>query len=126
MSYRAKLRATILLGAGVILAGCSIPLQQTSPGAPPQSSAATNGSSTDTQSQCADLRTQIKTSQNALRQAPTTSINEDIVAAAQGKADKQLDDLRAQYDALGCPDAQLPPLHGQFAPLPPAPGGPQR
>ena len=45
------------------------------------------------------------------------------MAAAQGNADRRLDQLRAQYDALGCPDTQLPSQSGRFAPLPPAPGG---
>jgi hypothetical protein len=122
MSHRTMLPAATLLATGVILAGCSIPLQHT-----PRSVAAADGSGSpaDTQAECASLSSEIKTNENALRQAPTTSINEDIVAAAQGHAEKHLDELRTQYDALGCPAAQLPPSHGPFAPLPPAPGGAQ-
>lgn len=124
MSHRTLLAAATLLTAGVILAGCSIPLQHT-----PRSAVAVaadgSGSPADTQAECASLSSEIKTNENEVRQAPTTSINEDIVAAAQGHAEKHLDELRTQYDALGCPAAQLPPSHGPFAPLPPAPGGPQ-
>ena len=111
-----------------VLAGCTIPLQRTasSGGAGGAGGAGSTDSSADTQGQCASLRDEIKTNQNKLRQAPTTSINKDIVAAAQGHAAKRLDDLQAEYDALGCSATQLPPSHGRFAPLPAAPGGKQQ
>jgi hypothetical protein len=83
------------------------------------------GNPADVQAECGSLSEEIKTNENAVRQAPSTSINEDIVAAAQGNADKRLDELRSQYDSLGCPDSKLPPSTGRFAPLPPAPGGSQ-
>jgi len=126
LRHHAKLCATILLSASAVLAGCTIPLQRSASDSSAAGSTGGAGTSTDTQGQCASLRDEIKTNQNKLRQAPTTSINEDIVAAAQGHAAKRIDDLQAQYDALGCSATQLPPSHGRFAPLPAAPGGKQQ
>ncbi|MGH8141308.1 MAG: hypothetical protein ACREU2_02125 [Steroidobacteraceae bacterium] len=123
MSPRAVLPAMTLLTAGLVLAGCTIPLLH---GAHSTNAADSSASPTDTKAECASLSEQIKTNQIQVRQAPSTSVNEDIVAAAQGNAAKRLDDLRSQYDSLGCSAAQLPPSSGRFAPLPPAPGGPQR
>jgi hypothetical protein len=72
---------------------------------------------------CEDLRTQIRSALASARQAPATSIDENIVAAREAHADQRLDDLRSQYDQLGCASEKLPPDHSRV-PLPPAaPGG---
>jgi len=122
MRHFARFCATILFGASALLAACTIPLQR---GDASSSATPSAGSSTGIQSQCVSLRDEIKTNQNKLRSAPTTSTNEDIVAAAQGHAAQRLDELQARYDELGCSAKALPPSHGRFAPLPPAPGGRQ-
>src|ERR1039458_187355 len=59
------------------------------------------------------------------REAPTTSTDSDIVDAAQGKADKRIDDLRQRYDALDCP-ADSAARRNRLPPLQPAPGGGNR
>ena len=75
--------------------------------------------------ECADIRGQIRDAQEARREAPTTTTNPDIVNAAQGKADKRIEDLRRRYDDLDCPgDASMRP--GRQPPLQPAPGGGSR
>lgn len=71
---------------------------------------------------CADLRSQIRSAQASARQAPSTSISEDIVAARVGKADQRLDDLRTQYDQNGCSSSQEPATHERVPSLPAAPG----
>jgi len=75
--------------------------------------------------ECADIRVQLKDAQEARREAPTTSTNPDIVSAAQGKADKRIEDLRQRYDALDCPEeaTQTP---AKEPPLQPAPGAVNR
>jgi hypothetical protein len=73
---------------------------------------------------CERLRVQIRTEQQRERQAPTTSTDENIVNAAQAKADHSLDDLQSQYDAQNCSSAERPPARSRTAPLPAAPGGP--
>jgi hypothetical protein len=72
--------------------------------------------------QCSDLSAQIRGEQVAERQAPSTSIDEDIVSATIAKADKRIDQLQQQYDSLGCPDSELPSIHDRVPQLPPAPG----
>jgi len=75
--------------------------------------------------ECTDIRAQIRDAQETRREAPTTTTNPDIVNAAQGKADKRIEDLRRRYDELDCPeDAGARP--GRQPPLPPAPGGGNR
>jgi hypothetical protein len=73
--------------------------------------------------ECADILTQIRQNREARREAITTSTNPDIVSAAQGKADKRIDDLQRRYEELDCPaanaDADRP---GREPPLQPAPG----
>jgi hypothetical protein len=73
--------------------------------------------------ECAQLRAEIRSNQQAVREAPTTSTSPQIVAAAEAKADKRIDDKRAQLDELDCPaeddgSVKVRPL----APMPPAPG----
>jgi hypothetical protein len=72
-------------------------------------------------SECADIRAQIKDNQESRREAPTTSTNQDIVDASEGKADKRIDDLQTRYDALDCP-SDVAPGPGRLPPLQPAPG----
>ena len=73
--------------------------------------------------ECEQLRAQIRANQEAVREAPTTSTSPEIVAAAEAKADKRIDDTRARLDELDCPrdtgNSNKPP---RLAPLPPAPG----
>src|ERR1700676_2294500 len=76
-----------------------------------------------TAAECQRLRAEIRSNQQAVREAPTTSTSPQIVAAAQAQADKRIDDARARLDELNCPSegdssVKLRPL----APLPPAPG----
>ncbi len=75
--------------------------------------------------ECADIRAQIRDAQETRRAAPTTTTNPDIVNAAQGKADKRIDDLRRRYDDLDCPENPSA-RPGREPPLPPAPGGVNR
>ena len=89
-----------------------------------ESSTGTAGDSggNDIAAECADLRGQIKDSEEMRREAPTTSTDTDIVNAAQGKADKRIDDLRQRYDEMDCPtDSSEGP--SRLPPLQPAPGG---
>lgn len=84
--------------------------------------------------QCEQLRAQIRSNLQARRQAPTLSTSPEIVAASEAKADQRIDDVRANMDALDCPDEnppqRKPGASGQpddlrpLAPLPPAPGSP--
>jgi hypothetical protein len=73
--------------------------------------------------ECEHLRSQIRSNQQAVREAPATSTSPQIVAAEEAKADKRADDTRQQLDELDCPpegdsSTKLTPL----APIPPAPG----
>jgi hypothetical protein len=74
--------------------------------------------------ECEQLRAQIRANQQAVREAPTTSTSPEIVAAAEAKADKRIDDTRSRLDELDCPsdngDSSRQP---RLAPLAPAPGG---
>jgi hypothetical protein len=77
--------------------------------------------------QCQQVRDQIHSNQESLREAPTTSISPEIVSAAQGHADQRIEDLRNQLDSLGCndnqtgesPEPRLPPMQA-------APNAPNR
>jgi hypothetical protein len=77
----------------------------------------------DNAAECANIQAQIKDSEETRREAPTTSTDTDIVSAAQGKADKRIDDLRQRYDAMDCPTESSPGRSSRQAPLQPAPGG---
>lgn len=73
--------------------------------------------------ECADLLAQIRQSQEERRQAVATSVNPDIVNAAQGKADQQIEELRHRYDELDCPaEAGDSTRRHRQPPLQPAPG----
>ena len=88
-------------------------------------SAPTNGDD-PVAAQCQQLRAQIRVNQQSQREAATVSTSPQIVAAAQGKADQRIDQLREQLDALDCAehdghDSRSPV---RIAPLPPAPNAP--
>jgi hypothetical protein len=72
--------------------------------------------------QCRDLASQIRAELATERAAPSTSIDEDIVAATLAKADQRIDRLQQQYDSLNCPDSERPATHERVPQLPPAPG----
>jgi hypothetical protein len=73
--------------------------------------------------ECEQLRAQVRANQQAVREAPTTSTSPEIVAAAEAKADKRIDDTRARLDELDCPsDSGDASRRQPLAPLPPAPG----
>jgi hypothetical protein len=80
------------------------------------------GTSATQEDECERLRTQIRAEQQRERQAPTTSTEENIVNAAQAKADRRVDDLQAQYDSQNCSSAARP-ARAKTPPLPAAPGG---
>jgi hypothetical protein len=85
--------------------------------------AASGGGPDANAAECEQLRSQIRSNQQAVREAPATSTSPQIVAAEEAKADKRADDTRQQLDELDCPSegdgaAKLKPL----APIPPAPG----
>ena len=90
----------------------------------PSESHATASTSATQQDECERLRTQIRAEQQRERQAPTTSTDENIVNAAQAKADHRLDDLQSEYEAQNCSSAARPPARAKSPPLPAAPGGP--
>ena len=119
-----------MLSAALVLAltGCSymsVPVLRSREGdAPPPIASATPNGTDKTAAECEQLRSEIRANQQAVREAPTTSTSPEIVAAAEAKADKRIDDTRTQLDELDCPPepdpgGKLRPL----APLPPAPGG---
>jgi len=111
--------------SGLVLAGCedlNWPFhraQSTSTSAPGDDNS--NGNA----SECADIRAQIKDNQESRREAPTTSTNQDIVNASEGKADKRIDDLQTRYDSLDCPSDESP-TRSRLPPLQPAPGAGNR
>jgi hypothetical protein len=119
-----------MLSAALLLAlsGCSylsVPVlrSRATDAPPPIASATPNGSPDQTAAECAQLRSEVRANQQAVREAPTISTSPEIVAAAEAKADKRIDDTRTQLDELDCPPEpdigdKLRPL----APMPPAPG----
>jgi len=131
---QAALGAVVLsLIALVGLTACSdlsVPVLRSRAADPPPLEPATgDGTGTTsadrTAAECAQLRSEIRANQQAVREAPTISTSPEIVAAAEAKADKRIDDTRSQLDELDCPSEpdtgeKLRPL----APLPAAPGMP--
>jgi hypothetical protein len=122
--------AQALLSAAALLLlveGCSyisMPVLRSRASDAPSTIAAPASGADPTAAECAQLRTEIRSNQQAVREAPTTSTSPQIVAAAEAKADKRIDDKRAQLDELDCPaeddgsGVKVRPL----APMPPAPG----
>jgi hypothetical protein len=112
----------------VTLVGCSsgsIPVLRSRAGDAPTAVATSADGSDPNAAECEQLRAQIRSNQQAVREAPTTSTSPIIVAAAEGRADQRIDDARQRLDDLDCPSedqgaGKLRPL----APMPPAPGAP--
>jgi hypothetical protein len=133
---RPKRRRTACAGLGVALGAAlllltlsdcsqgSMPVLRSSARANPPPIAASTDGGDPTAAQCEQLRAELRSNQEAVREAPTTSTSPQIVAAAQAKADKRIDDTRARLDDLDCASdsgragVKAPPQ----APLPPAPG----
>ncbi len=108
----------------LLVAGCSDlnwPFHH--PGAPEGSAPTEHSAGSDSASECADIQAQIRDSETARREAPATSTDADIVNAAQGKADKRIDDLRQRADNLDCPSEPATGDAIRVPPLQPAPGG---
>jgi hypothetical protein len=110
----------------LLVEGCgyiSMPVLRSRASDVPSPSAAPASGADPTAAECAQLRAEIRSDQQAVREAPTTSTSPQIVAAAEAKADKRIDDKRARLDELDCPaeedsGVKVRPL----APMPPAPG----
>jgi hypothetical protein len=110
----------------LLVEGCSyvsMPVLRSRASDAPSTSAAPASGADPSAAECAQLRAEIRSNQQAVREAPTTSTSPQIVAAAEAKADKRIDDKRAQLDELDCPaeddgSVKVRPL----APMPPAPG----
>jgi hypothetical protein len=99
----------------LILTGCSLFHREPAP------TASTPSTPAEQQAECARLAAEIRTYQEKQRRAPTVSADEDIVRAAEAKADKGLEDLQAQYEDMDCSAAALPPTRARTPLLPPAP-----
>ena len=110
------------------LVGCSsgsIPVLRSRAGDAPAVVASSADGSDSNAAECEQLRAQIRSNQQAVREAPTTSTSPIIVAAAEGKADQRIDDARQRLDELDCPsEDQSAGTLRPLAPMPPAPGGP--
>jgi hypothetical protein len=121
------LGVALALGA-LSLGGCSsysMPVLRSRAADAPTTVASSADGTDPNAAECEQLRAQIRSNQQAVREAPTTSTSPIIVAAAQGRADQHIDDARQRLDELNCPSedesaGKLRPL----APLPPAPGAP--
>jgi hypothetical protein len=115
--------------AAVLLsvAGCSdfdVPMLRSRVNAEPSVIAAAPADGSDpVPAECEQLREQIRSNQEAVREAPATSTSPQIVAAEQAKADKRIDDMRSRLDDLDCPSSDSGPAPPRLAPIPPAPGG---
>lgn len=90
---------------------------------PVRASAAAGESDGGGDSECADIRSQIRASEEQRREAPVTSTDPEIVSASLGKADKRIEELRSRYAELDCPSDRMP-QPGRVPPLPPAPAPP--
>lgn len=121
MRLKLRLSPAVLtaLGAAMSISACSLFHHE-----PAETSAATSSGAASPQDECERLRAAIREQQQRERQAPTTSTDEDIVGAAEAKADHRLQDLQTQYDDQNCSSAARPPAHAKAPPLPAAPGGP--
>ncbi|HEX4375521.1 MAG TPA: hypothetical protein VHZ99_00045 [Steroidobacteraceae bacterium] len=78
---------------------------------------------------CEQLRDQIRVDRQSSREAPTTSTSPEIVAAAQGQADKRIDDLQDELESSGCNDSHSTSAgqdNSRLPPMQPAPNGPNR
>jgi hypothetical protein len=120
------LAAACASAALLALIGCSegsIPMLRGSEGSSPPALEPPAEGGDATAAECEQLRSQIRTNQQAVREAPTISTSPEIVAAAEAKADKRIDDTRARLDELDCPsDSDSSTKLRPLAPMPPAPG----
>jgi hypothetical protein len=121
------LAAALAAALQLTLSTCSsmsMPVLRSRAADAPSSIAAPANGADRTAAQCEQLRSEIRSNQQAVREAPTTTTSPQIVAAAQAKADKRIDDTRERMEELGCAaesdssGAKLRPL----APMPAAPG----
>jgi len=110
----------------LVVMGCSegsIPVLRGSAGNSPSEIAAPADAADPTAAECEQLRAQVRSNQQAVREAPTISTSPEIVAAAEAKADKRIDDTRSRLDELDCPsDTDSSVTVRPLAPMPPAPG----
>jgi hypothetical protein len=109
------------------LVGCSegsIPVLRGHEGGASEEVAASANGADPTAAECEQLQAQVRANQQALREAPTISTSPEIVAAAEAKADKRIDDTRSRLDELDCPsDSDSSEKLRPLAPMQPAPGG---
>jgi hypothetical protein len=49
-------------------------------------------------------------------------VSASIVESSEARAEKHIDDLRARYDDLDCPDDSATDVPSRLAPIQPAPG----
>src|SRR5580700_1553885 len=113
-------------GALLLLASCSDGPLVLRSRADASISAPTN-SNDPVAAQCQQLRDQIRANQESQREAVTISTNPQIVAAAEGKADQRIDQLRNRMDSLDCADQEKQDASSpssRIAPMPPAPNAP--
>lgn len=101
----------------------SIPVLRGNEGKSLPDIAAPADGSDPTAAKCERLRAQVRSNQQAVREAPTISTSPEIVAAAEAKADKRIDDTRTRLDELDCPsDSDSSVTDRPLAPMLPAPG----
>jgi len=122
----ALLSGAVFLSGLIACSDMSLPVLRSRASAPTEP-IVPPGSADPRAAQCDDLRAQIRTNRQALREAPTLSTSPEIVAAAQAKADQHIDELRARMDELDCGADETAPSEAAgksrpLAPLPPAPG----
>jgi len=128
--HNSATRLLLSLLSLLALAGCSDlnwPFHH--PGAPVTSTAGEHDGGDSVAAQCADIRAQIRDSAETRREAPATTTDPNIVDAAQGKADKRIDDLHQRADAMDCPSdapTDSPSQSNRMPPVQPAPGGGNR
>jgi hypothetical protein len=116
----------------LVLAGCSDlnwPFHHPSSAPVSVNTGGTSAGGDSTAAECADIRAQIRQNAAERREAPATTTDPNIVDAAQGKADKRIDDLHQRAEAMDCPSdapTDAPSQSNRMAPVQPAPGGGNR
>jgi hypothetical protein len=126
MHSSSRIVAVACAGASLWLAACSDGPPVLRSRADANISAPTN-SNDPVAAQCEQLRDQIRSNQESQREAVTISTNPQIVAAAEGKADQRIDQLRNRMDSLDCADQEKQDASSpssRIAPMPPAPNAP--
>lgn len=122
-----KLPAALTSAMLLTLIGCSegsMPVMLRGSAGDGSTAVAAPADGTDpTAAECEQLRAQIRSNQQAVREAPTISTSPEIVAAAEAKADKRIEDTRARLAELDCPSGSDSSVKTRpLAPMPPAPG----